>query len=81
MVGTLLVGGTYAIVKHYNRTHYGKFPKTEIMQKGYVNPSELEVKVEDRDEYKGNELYLKIKGKEYTLKYDVKGVPVLAPTK
>ena len=55
-----------------------KAPSTlgaENMEPGYVNPSGLEIKVDDLNNNGQRELQLRYEGKSYMLKLDVKGQP------
>ena len=49
-------------------------PQTEL-QTGYVNPSKLELEVNDLDGDGKKEVYMEYKGKSYMLKLDTKGQP------
>ena len=51
-------------------------PKKEV-EHGYANPSKIEIKAEDRDSIKGNELYFNYDKKSYLLKEDEQGKPYI----
>ncbi len=75
MIGASVIGMTIgsAIGKVLVKKYFYK------PQQGYVNPTEFEVKSEDRDEIKGNETYVNYKGKRYRFVEDEQGNPVAIP--
>jgi hypothetical protein len=77
--GIVLTATAWGVTSYYRHRGHKSFPRTAIMQREYVSPADLEVKVQDRDEIKGNELYLRVKGQEYQFRYDARGTPVLVP--
>lgn len=78
VIGTAVIGGgAYAIKNHSHNKNYAHIPKTESVQFNAVRPSDLEVKLENKDSIPGKETYLVIQGKSYALKYDETGKPVL----
>ncbi len=70
--GTCVVG-IIGLMYHYSSISQ----KEESVQSGYVLPSKLEKTVEDKDHDGKNEVYLNYDGKEYPLKSDEQGKPVI----
>jgi len=66
----LVYGGSHLIDYMGEKQHHNKIPKGVAIENEFVNPSDLEIKLEDRDNNGKNETVMKIKGKEYALIYE-----------
>lgn len=75
-----VVGATvaYAIYSAGWENGYRKaMPQNTQVQSGYIAPSNLEIECKDLDGNGEPETIMKIKDREYLLKYDSNGIPIL----
>jgi len=72
MIGCSLGAGvTYSVNKI--------IPRTEQVQQGYIAPSKLEIECKDFNGDGKPETIMKIGEKQYSLRYDKDGEPIISP--
>lgn len=76
VTGTALVTSLIVGVGDYNSR---KTPSADVVQQGYIDPSRVEIKVEDSDGNGEPETILMIGEESYALRYDADGKPTLTP--
>ncbi len=81
MLAGVALGGLVALGLRvfYFQSNY--IPKTDEVQQDYVVPNKLEIKLDDLDGNKQQEVIMEYDGRPYLLKLDDKGQPTVIPYK
>jgi len=76
-IAASFLGSTIGILTYRGFEKENHIPKTAEVRAGYVVPNKLEIKVDDLDRSGEKETIMVYEGKQYLLRLDDKGIPVV----
>lgn len=77
LAGVVISLGTLSLSAYLTGVRPTFIPLDLNIQPDYIKPSQLEIRLNDLDGDGGNETIIRIKGKNYLLKYDLNGKPAI----